>query len=124
MPGRNGENQKLKLKSQAPTIQRGTRAIGRITRNRCRSQEKNYSDLAQANQNPCHLWTRAVAREFWEDTIYNARISSACREARHRNVFNDRDQNYSYAIGSPRYVKFAAEGEYGVNFQFGVKGTF
>ncbi len=41
-----------------------------------------------------------------------------------RNVFNNRDQNYSYAIGSPRYVKFAAEGEYGVNFQFGVKGNF
>ncbi|MBL9200277.1 MAG: TonB-dependent receptor [Opitutaceae bacterium] len=41
-----------------------------------------------------------------------------------RNLFNDRDQNYSYAIGSPRYVKFAAEGEYGVNFQVGVKGNF
>lgn len=41
-----------------------------------------------------------------------------------RNVFNDRDQNYAYAIGSPRYVKFAAEGEYGVNFQFGIKGNF
>ena len=41
-----------------------------------------------------------------------------------RNIFNDRDQNYSYALGSPRYVKFAAEGEYGVNFQFGVKGSF
>ena len=41
-----------------------------------------------------------------------------------RNIFNDRDQNYAYALGSPRYVKFAAEGEYGVNFQFGVKGSF
>lgn len=41
-----------------------------------------------------------------------------------RNVFNDRDQNYAYALGSPRYVKFAAEGEYGVNFQFGIKGNF
>ena len=41
-----------------------------------------------------------------------------------RNVFNDRDQNYAYAIGSPRYVKFASEGEYGVNFQFGIKGNF
>jgi iron complex outermembrane receptor protein len=41
-----------------------------------------------------------------------------------RNVFNDRDQNYAYAIGSPRYVKFAAEGEYGVNFQFGIKGIY
>lgn len=41
-----------------------------------------------------------------------------------RNVFNDRDQNYAYAIGSPRYVKFASEGEYGVNFQVGVKGNF
>ncbi len=41
-----------------------------------------------------------------------------------RNVFNDRDQNYAYAPGSPRYVKFAAEGEYGVNFQFGIKGNF
>ncbi len=41
-----------------------------------------------------------------------------------RNIFNDRDQNYAYATGGPRYVKFAAEGEYGVNFQFGVKGNF
>ncbi len=41
-----------------------------------------------------------------------------------RNVFNNRDQNYSYALGSPRYVKFAAEGEYGVNFQLGVKGSY
>lgn len=41
-----------------------------------------------------------------------------------RNVFNNRDQNYAYAIGSPRYVKFASEGEYGVNFQVGVKGNF
>lgn len=41
-----------------------------------------------------------------------------------RNVFNNRDSNEAYAIGSPRYVKFAAEGEYGVNFQFGVKGAF
>ncbi|MBL9186094.1 MAG: TonB-dependent receptor [Opitutaceae bacterium] len=41
-----------------------------------------------------------------------------------RNLFNDRDQNYAYAIGSPRYVKFASEGEYGVNFQVGVKGNF
>jgi iron complex outermembrane receptor protein len=41
-----------------------------------------------------------------------------------RNVFNDRDQNYAYALGSPRYVKFAAEGEYGVNFQLGLKGNF
>ena len=41
-----------------------------------------------------------------------------------RNVFNNRDSNESYAIGSPRYVKFAAEGEYGVTFQVGVKGSF
>ena len=41
-----------------------------------------------------------------------------------RNVFNDRDRNESYAIGSPRYVKFAFEGEYGVTFQLGVKGNF
>ena len=41
-----------------------------------------------------------------------------------RNLFNDRDQNYAYALGSPRYVKFAGEGEYGVNFQFGIKGNF
>ncbi|MFM9955986.1 MAG: hypothetical protein ACKVVO_18200, partial [Opitutaceae bacterium] len=41
-----------------------------------------------------------------------------------RNIFNDRDQNYAYAIGSPRYVKFASEGEYGVNFQVGIKGNF
>lgn len=41
-----------------------------------------------------------------------------------RNIFNDRDQNEAYALGSPRYVKYAAEGEYGVTFQIGVKGTF
>ncbi len=41
-----------------------------------------------------------------------------------RNVFNNRDSNEAYAIGSPRYVKFAAEGEYGVTFQVGVKGNF
>jgi TonB-dependent receptor len=41
-----------------------------------------------------------------------------------RNIFNNRDQNYAYAIGSPRYVKFASEGDYGVNFQVGVKGNF
>jgi iron complex outermembrane receptor protein len=41
-----------------------------------------------------------------------------------RNIFNNRDQNEAYAIGSPRYVKYAAEGEYGVTMQFGVKGTF
>jgi outer membrane receptor protein involved in Fe transport len=41
-----------------------------------------------------------------------------------RNIFNDRDSNEAYALGSPRYVKFAAEGEYGVTFQVGVKGTF
>jgi hypothetical protein len=39
-------------------------------------------------------------------------------------VFNNRDSNESYAPGSPRYVKFAAEGEYGVTFQVGVKGNF
>ena len=41
-----------------------------------------------------------------------------------RNIFNDRDSNESYASGSPRYVKYAAEGEYGVTFQIGVKGNF
>ncbi len=41
-----------------------------------------------------------------------------------RNVFNDRDQQEAYAEGSPRYVKFAFEGEYGVTYQFGIKGTF
>lgn len=41
-----------------------------------------------------------------------------------RNIFNNRDRNESYAPGSPRYVHFAAEGEYGVNFQFGIKGSF
>lgn len=41
-----------------------------------------------------------------------------------RNIFNDRDSNESYALGTPRYVKFAAEGEYGVTFQIGVKGNF
>ena len=41
-----------------------------------------------------------------------------------RNIFNNRDQNFAYATGGPRYVKFASEGEYGVNFQFGIKGSF
>ena len=41
-----------------------------------------------------------------------------------RNIFNNRDQNEAYAIGSPRYLKFASEGEYGVNFQVGIKGNF
>ncbi|MES2696336.1 MAG: TonB-dependent receptor [Verrucomicrobiota bacterium] len=41
-----------------------------------------------------------------------------------RNIFNDRDQQEAYAEGSPRYVKFAFEGEYGVTYQFGLKGTF
>ena len=41
-----------------------------------------------------------------------------------RNIFNDRDSNESYAIGTPSYVKFSAEGEYGVTFQIGVKGNF
>ena len=41
-----------------------------------------------------------------------------------RNLFNDRDQQEAYAPGSPRYVKFAFEGEYGVTYQFGLKGTF
>lgn len=41
-----------------------------------------------------------------------------------RNIFNDRDQQEAYAEGSPRYVKFAFEGEYGVTYQFGIKGVF
>jgi iron complex outermembrane recepter protein len=41
-----------------------------------------------------------------------------------RNVFNDRDQQEAYAAGSPRYAKFAFEGEYGVTYQFGIKGMF
>ena len=41
-----------------------------------------------------------------------------------RNIFNDRDQQEAYAPGSPRYVHFAFEGEYGVTYQFGLKGTF
>lgn len=41
-----------------------------------------------------------------------------------RNIFNDRDRQEAYAEGSPRYVKFAFEGEYGVTYQFGIKGTF
>lgn len=41
-----------------------------------------------------------------------------------RNIFNDRDQTEFYAPGSPRYVKFASEGEYGVAMQFGVKGDY
>ncbi|MDO8632336.1 MAG: TonB-dependent receptor, partial [Phycisphaerales bacterium] len=41
-----------------------------------------------------------------------------------RNIFNDRDQQEAYGPGSPRYVKSAFEGEYGVTYQFGVKGTF
>ena len=41
-----------------------------------------------------------------------------------RNLFNDRDQTEFYADGTPRYVKFASEGEYGVTMQFGLKGAF
>lgn len=41
-----------------------------------------------------------------------------------RNVFNDHDTQEAYAVGSPRYSKFAFEGEYGVTYQFGIKGTF
>ncbi|MDO8541770.1 MAG: TonB-dependent receptor [Opitutaceae bacterium] len=41
-----------------------------------------------------------------------------------RNIFNDRDQQEAYAVGSPRYVRESFEGEYGVTYQFGVKGTF
>ncbi|MSU24936.1 MAG: hypothetical protein EXS32_14075 [Opitutus sp.] len=41
-----------------------------------------------------------------------------------RNLFNDRDTQEAYAPGSPHYVKFAFEGEYGVTYQFGVKGSF
>lgn len=41
-----------------------------------------------------------------------------------RNLFNNRDSNEAYALGSPRYVKYAAEGEYGVTFQVGLKGNF
>jgi TonB-dependent receptor len=41
-----------------------------------------------------------------------------------RNIFNDRDQQEAYAPGSPHYVHASFEGEYGVTYQFGVKGTF
>jgi iron complex outermembrane recepter protein len=41
-----------------------------------------------------------------------------------RNLFNDRDQQEAYASGTPRYAKFLFEGEYGVTYQFGLKGTF
>jgi iron complex outermembrane receptor protein len=41
-----------------------------------------------------------------------------------RNIFNDRDQTQFYAAGSPRYVRLAGEGEYGVTMQFGIKGAF
>lgn len=41
-----------------------------------------------------------------------------------RNIFNDRDQQEANAPGTPRYAQFVFEGEYGVTYQFGLKGTF
>lgn len=41
-----------------------------------------------------------------------------------RNIFNDRDQIYSYGPTTPAYAKFSSEGEYGVLFQVGVRGSF
>ena len=41
-----------------------------------------------------------------------------------RNIFNDRSQQYAYQDGSPDYVKFNNEEEYGVLFQIGLKGRF
>jgi len=41
-----------------------------------------------------------------------------------RNIFNNTDKTWRYADGSPDYVKFAGDGDYGVLFQLGVKGTF
>jgi hypothetical protein len=41
-----------------------------------------------------------------------------------RNIFNNTDKTYRYADGSPRYIRFAAEGDYGVLFQAGIKGSF
>ena len=41
-----------------------------------------------------------------------------------RNIFNDRDQNYTYSPVTPAYARFQAEGEYGVLFQLGVRGSF
>lgn len=41
-----------------------------------------------------------------------------------RNIFNDRDQNFTYGPTTPGYAKFNSEGEYGVLFQTGIRGTF
>jgi TonB-dependent receptor len=41
-----------------------------------------------------------------------------------RNIFNDRDQVYSYGPTTPAYAKFGSEGEYGVLFQLGLRGNF
>lgn len=41
-----------------------------------------------------------------------------------RNIFNDRDQVYAYGPTTPGYAKFSSEGEYGVLFQFGLRGQF
>jgi iron complex outermembrane receptor protein len=41
-----------------------------------------------------------------------------------RNIFNNRDQNFTYGPSTPRYAMFQSEGEYGVLFQVGVRGSF
>ena len=41
-----------------------------------------------------------------------------------RNILNDRNQQFAYQDGSPGYVKFNNEEEYGVTFQVGIKGRF
>lgn len=41
-----------------------------------------------------------------------------------RNIFNNPDRNYAWTEGTPHYARFTAEGEYGVLFQLGVKGSF
>lgn len=58
-----------------------------------------------------------VSLDYWLTRHFSAFVSA-------RNVFNDRDQNFTFAEGSPEYVKFNSEGEYGSLIQFGIKGTF
>lgn len=41
-----------------------------------------------------------------------------------RNVFNNRDQVFTYGPATPGYAKFQSEGEYGVLFQVGFRGAF
>lgn len=69
-------------------------------------------------------WTYWGARLRFDPSL-DYRINRRCTFfASARNLFNDRDRVYSYTDGSPDYVKFQGETDFGVNFQFGIKGNF